>query len=145
MAFPSSGAGAAAYSEHARTTASPGQLLVMLYDRLLLDLDRAGTALRAGRNASEHLLHAQEIVMELLTTLDTSAWSGASALSSVYAYLHGRLVLANVRGQADVVAECRDLVEPLRHAWHAAAHGGPVESITDAPVRRVSLAEPVSA
>ena len=48
----------AAYKADGVTTASPGRLIVMLYDRLLIDLDRAETALNNHQSCHEHLLHA---------------------------------------------------------------------------------------
>lgn len=105
------------------TTASPARLLVMLYDRLVLDLTRAEAALDAGdrSEASTQLLHAQEIVLELRTSLDTSAWESAPALANLYGFLMTELVAANVHGDAARVAACRELVEPLRDAWREAA------------------------
>ncbi len=40
---------------------------------------------------------------------------------SVYTFLLPELVGANVSGDADRTAACRELVEPLREAWHEAA------------------------
>jgi flagellar protein FliS len=111
----------AAYADAARTTASPERLLCMVYDRLLLDLERAADALERSASAHEHLRHAQDIVHELLVTLDHEAWDGAGRLASIYVYLHTKLVEANVRRDLGLVAECRSLVAPLRDAWHAAA------------------------
>jgi flagellar protein FliS len=104
-------------------TASPARLLVMLYDRLVLDLIRAEQALRDGdrESGSAQLLHAQEIVLELTTTLDTDAWSGAPALAQLYVFLLNELMAANVRADAGRTAGCRTLIEPLRDAWHQAA------------------------
>jgi flagellar protein FliS len=111
------------YLNDSVTTATPAQLLVMLYDRLVLDLGQAETALRAGDRAAAtpKLMHAQEIVMELRVTLDMNAWDGAPGLASLYGFLLTELVGANVRGDADRVASCRALVEPLRDAWREAA------------------------
>ena len=84
------GATAARYVQDSVSTASPGRLLVMLYDRLALDLVQAGDALaRADRTtAHQRLLHAQRIVTELSTTLDhTAGWSGSVGLASLYAWL----------------------------------------------------------
>jgi flagellar protein FliS len=105
------------------TTASPAQLLVMLYDRLVLDVTRAEDALRAGNRevAAQQLMHAQDIVIELRSTLDTSSWSGAAGLAQLYAFLLTELIAANVKADADKVAACRALVEPLRDAWKQAA------------------------
>ena len=107
----------------ATQTAPPERLLTMLYDRMVLDLDRAHAALEEGnrQEASRQLTHAQDIVHELRCSLDITAWDGAPALMSLYDYLFTRLVSANVAGDVAMVQESRDLVAPLRDAWHQAA------------------------
>ncbi len=104
------------------STASPGRLLVMLYDRLVLDLSRAEQALaaedRQGGDAA--LQHAQDIVFELMATLDVEAWEGAPGLLSIYQYVLGELVQANTSASAERVATCRSLLEPLQEAWREA-------------------------
>ncbi len=104
-------------------TASPQQLLVMLYDRLALDLDRAQAALDAGNRdaAGEQLNHAQEIVLELRSSLQVDAWEGGPRLAALYAWLIGEMIQANVKGDRNRVASCRQVVEPLRDAWRQAA------------------------
>jgi flagellar protein FliS len=104
-------------------TASPAKLLVMLYDRLVLDLRRAEEAMRAGERlaASPQLIHAQDIVLELRTSLNMDAWDGAGGLAQIYTFLLTELIGANVKGDADRVAACRALVEPLRDTWREAA------------------------
>jgi flagellar protein FliS len=111
------------YVDDTVATASPAKLLMMLYDRLVLDLERAEAGQRAGDRAEGgvHLTHAQDIVSELAATLDVTAWDGAKQLMSVYTFLLTELVGANVSGDADRTAACRDLVLPLRDAWHQAA------------------------
>lgn len=107
------------------TTASPGRLLVMLYDRLLLDLSQGEAALRAGERemASDRLIHAQDILLELRGCLDVTGWTGAPGLAQLYSFLLTELIKANIRREPDRVAGCRDLVEPLAQAWHQAALG----------------------
>ncbi len=104
-------------------TASPGKLLVMLYDRLVLDLVQGETAIRGNDRdeASERINHAQEIILELRTTLDLDAWAGAPGLASLYGWLLTELIQANIKLDADKVAACRGIVEPLRDAWREAA------------------------
>jgi len=113
----------AKFRRESLATASPAQLLTMLYDRLLLDLDRAVAALEVGDNpaASAQLGHAQEIVHELRCSLDPTVWDGGAQLLGLYNYLYGELVSANVTNDAEKVAACRALVQPLRDAWHQAA------------------------
>ncbi|MGK5115362.1 MULTISPECIES: flagellar export chaperone FliS [unclassified Geodermatophilus] len=105
------------------TTSSPQRLLVMLYDRLALDLERAGSALAGGdrEQASEQLQHAQEIVLELRSSLQVEAWEGGPRLAALYTWLIGELVQANVKGDRNRVASCLQVVEPLRDAWRQAA------------------------
>jgi flagellar protein FliS len=113
----------ARYLTETVATASPARLLVMLYDRLLLDLAQAEQALRGGDRelGSDRLLHAQEIVLELRVGLDVAAWSGGPGLAQLYGYLLTELVGANVRVDPDRVRACRELVEPLADAWREAA------------------------
>ena len=70
----------ARYLGDAVATSSPQQVLVMLYDRLALDLERAQKAAAAGDRemASEQLQHAQAIVIELLSSLQVDAWEGGA-------------------------------------------------------------------
>src|SRR6478735_8073644 len=79
-------------------TATPSQLLVMLYQRLTLDLERAADALRRGEPSQAHqpLLHAQDIVLELNASLKVDAWSGAKSLAALYDYLLSELAKANI-------------------------------------------------
>jgi flagellar protein FliS len=104
-------------------TASPGKLLVMLYDRLMLDLVTGEEAIRTGDRdlASERINHAQEIILELRTTLDVEAWAGGPGLASLYGWLLTELIQANIKLDADKVATCRGIIEPLRDAWREAA------------------------
>jgi flagellar secretion chaperone FliS len=122
------------YADDSVATASPTRLLVMLYDRLLLDLNRGEQAQRAGDRsaATTSLGHAQEIVAELLSSLDQSAWDGGPRLASVYTWLLKELSGSIVTDDAGRTAACRACIEPLRAAWaevatHAAA-GQPVLS-----------------
>jgi len=113
----------ARYLAEVVATASPARLLVMLYDRLLLDIVQGRDALRQGHRieADKHLRHAQDIVFELRSSLRVDQWDGASRLASIYSWLLKELIQANVDRDADKAEECRKLVEPLREAWHGAA------------------------
>jgi flagellar protein FliS len=111
------------YLQDSINTASPAKLLLMLYDRLVLDLMKGEESLRTDNReqAHEQLTHAQEIVLELRVSLDVEAWSGAPALASLYGYLLTELIGANIARDSARVALCRGLVEPLRDAWREAA------------------------
>jgi flagellar protein FliS len=104
-------------------TASPSRLVTMLYDRLVRDLVTGESAITAwdlaAANAS--LVHAQEIIWELAAGLDPTRWSGGPALAALYQFMLVELLDANVKKDAAKVASVRELVEPLRDAWHQAA------------------------
>jgi flagellar secretion chaperone FliS len=103
-------------------TASPGRLLVMLYDRLSLDLERGAAALREHNReaASNALVHAQDILLELRASLRLDQWDGAQQLADLYSFLIAELMRANTRQDADAVTACLRVVEPLRDAWREA-------------------------
>lgn len=113
----------AAYTRDAVSTASPARLLVMLYDRLVRDLVSAESATAGGdfAKASSELIHAQQIISELRTSLDVTAWDGAAGLADLYGFLYTELVSANMGKDAGRIAACREIVEPLRDAWRQAA------------------------
>jgi flagellar secretion chaperone FliS len=111
------------YVQDAVSTVSPAKLVTMLYDALVKDLSLAerGLADRDLQVVHDRLLHAQDIVMELQSGLDVTAWDGGPALMSLYTFLHRELIAANVRKDATKIVSVREMVEPLRDAWHQAA------------------------
>ena len=120
----------AEYARNSVLSATPARLLTMLYDRLLLDLNRAEAAQLAGTwpVASENLIHAQAIVSELTGTLRTDVWDGAENLKAIYAYCLTTMMDANIHRSAERTRECIGLLEPLRLAWHEAAAQMPVQN-----------------
>lgn len=111
------------YNRDAVLSATPVRLLTMLYDRLLLDLDRAEAAQQREdwRVATENLLHAQAIVFELSSSLNVAVWEGGEGLMAIYTYISTALVNANIHRDIDRTRECTALLEPLRQSWHEAA------------------------
>lgn len=98
---------------------SQERLLVMLYDRLLRDLDDATGALGAADVAAAHtaLAHAQDIVAELHSALDPTRWDGADAMAGLYTYIAELLGRANMAKSVALVAEARSVIAPLRDTW----------------------------
>jgi flagellar protein FliS len=94
--------------------------VVLLYERLLRDLDDAAAAFEAGGPVHEPLVHAQEIVAALEAALDPAAWAGANGMASLYGHLHGQLVAANLERDPARIAHCREVVAPLAAAWRDA-------------------------
>ncbi|NIJ05352.1 flagellar export chaperone FliS [Frigoribacterium faeni] len=129
---------ASQFAEQAVLSATPVQLVTMLYDRLLLDLARAEKA-QVGQEwaaASEQLLHAQAILAELTSSLRVDVWDGGEGLLALYGYTSTALVNANVHRDVALTREVAGLLEPLRQAWHEAATtlGGGAAGGAGAPV-----------
>ncbi len=113
----------AAYVSSAIDTMSPARMIIALYERLALDLERARRAIEGADAATAHacLIHAQAIVSELHDSLDPGQWSAARSLKDVYVFLLFELIAANVDKDAARVVSCQALVTPLREAWNEAA------------------------
>jgi len=128
----------ALYNRDAVLSASPERLLTMLYDRLLLDLQRAETAQagEAWEAASPHLMHAQEIVAQLMSSLKPELWDGGPSLLALYQFVTKSLIGANAYRDIERTRECIALLEPLRTAWHEAA----AQVAVTAPMRGQALA-----
>ncbi len=113
------------YRANAVLTASPGQLVLMLYDGALkaLALAREGFAQPAddiSRIAviNTQLLKAQNILSELQNGLNMEAGGEFSrTMHRLYDYHNRRLTEANIRKQVEPVIEVERLVRELRDAW----------------------------
>lgn len=103
-------------------TATPAQRVVMLYDRLTLDLARARAATDRA-TAGPHLAHAAQVVAELLTSLDRSAGGPADNLAELYGYLLRTLLDAQIGNADQALASAESIVVELRAAWAAVADG----------------------
>jgi flagellar protein FliS len=112
-----------AYMDASVSTASPARLLVMLYERLVLDVTRAEQAQRDGvvEEAHRQLVHAQDILLELRSSLRVEGFEGADGLASIYDYLRVQLIRANIAKDASITAGCLALVVDLCATWREAA------------------------
>jgi flagellar secretion chaperone FliS len=122
---PVQASGHRAYRRIQAETASSGELVALMYDALANDLHRAERALgvREREEAHEALVRAQDIVLELVVSLDMDAGELAGQLSALYQYMHRRLIDANVRQDATPVREVAGLLQPVRAAWLQVVRG----------------------
>lgn len=113
------------YRANAVLTASPGQLVLMLYDGALkaLALARQGFEQPADDMSriqviNTQLLKAQNILSELQSGLNLEAGGDfARTMHRLYDYHNRRLTEANIRKQVEPVIEVERLVRELRDAW----------------------------
>ncbi|HEX6621614.1 MAG TPA: flagellar export chaperone FliS [Solirubrobacteraceae bacterium] len=108
-----------AYRENSIMTASPEQLVVMLYDGAGRFLRQAEGSMIDGSwlQASEKLSRAEAIIDELLATLDMDAGEVADRLQSIYVFCKMRLIEARIERDAVRVDQVARLLGELREAW----------------------------
>ena len=110
----------AAYRQQSVMTASPGQLVVMLYDGALRFLLQAATAMRAEDNlgCDAKLRRAEAIIEELLATLDKQRGGViASRLEGIYVFCKRHLIEARIQRDAGKIDKVAELLGELREAW----------------------------
>lgn len=113
------------YRANAILTASPGQLVLMLYDGALKAIAIAREAFetpdetpRRIETINTQLLKAQAILFELQGGLNMEAGGEfAKTMHRLYDYHNRRLMEANLRKQVEPVIEVEKLVRELRDAW----------------------------
>jgi flagellar protein FliS len=112
-----------AYRESAVLTATPEQLVVMLYDGANRFLTQSAIAMRDGRAglAGEKLRRAEAIIDELLATLDMSVGEIAERLQALYLFFKEHLMAARLKQDAGKVDEVAHFMRELRSSWAAVA------------------------
>jgi flagellar protein FliS len=121
-----SAASSAAYRQQSILTATPGQLVVMLYDGCLRFLHQAAYAMREGEPAESdrRLARAEAIIAELLSTLDLEQGGvTASRLQGVYVFCLRHLLDARAEQDPEMIEKVAELLVELRDAWAQVAGG----------------------
>lgn len=113
-----------AYRESAVLTASPAQLVVMLYDGAGKFLRQAVVMFEHGEKvkASTAIGRAQAIVEELFATLDVERGGDiASRLQGIYVFCLSEMADARMEASPDRLHEVARLLGELRESWHQIA------------------------
>jgi flagellar protein FliS len=112
-----------AYRSSAVMTASPGQLVVMLYDGARRFLNQASVAMNDQNVAvaGTKLTRAEDIIRHLRNTLDMDQGEIAARLQSIYTFSLSHLRQARLDQSADKVMEIDDILGKLRESWAAIA------------------------
>lgn len=116
---------ARAYQAQAVLTASPGQLVLMLFDGALRFLGQAQEAFASAEpgprrieRINQSLVRAQNILVELQSTLNLEAGGDyARNLDRLYDYYLRRLLEANLKKSVEPVNEVEGLLRQLRDGW----------------------------
>lgn len=116
---------ARAYQTQSVLTASPGQLVLMMYDGILKFLDRAKEAFSMPEDDASrfetinfNIQRAQNIIAELQSNLNHEVGGEVSqTLERLYDYYDRRLFEANIKKKVEPIVEVAGFVKELRDAW----------------------------
>lgn len=107
-----------AYKQNSVTTASPGELTLMLYNGCLKFLHKAKLAIQE-KNIQEkntNLQKAQSIISELMATLNMDIEISKN-MFALYEYMNRCLVEANIQSDITIIEEVEGLVTDFRDTW----------------------------
>jgi flagellar secretion chaperone FliS len=132
------------YRRVATQTATPGQLVLMLYDGALKFMEKALSGFEHqdpklfNQTINNNILRAQAIIHEMNASLNMQAGGEvASNFRRLYNYFYRRLTQANRTKQKAPIQEVISHVRRLRHSWAEMLLRGGEPRSADAP----SLAE----
>ena len=111
-----------AYREIQIKTANQIRLIVMLYDGAIrhvnLAIDACGDGHRRYDAINSHLIAAQDILSELMASLDFEKGGVlAKNLFSLYSFMNRRLLDGNLKKDPVPLSEVKKMLGDLREAW----------------------------
>ncbi|MBD1381400.1 flagellar export chaperone FliS [Metabacillus arenae] len=108
----------AAYQQNSVTTASPGELTLMLYNSCLKFINLAKLAITDGnvQEKNTNLIKAQKIINELIVTLNQDLEVSENMIV-MYEYITHRLIEANVKNDQAILDEVAEYVSDFRDTW----------------------------
>jgi flagellar protein FliS len=108
-----------AYRQSAVLTATPEQLVVMLYDGAVRFLRQAENAMNEGAflHSYDKLGRGEAIIDELIATLNMDTGEIAERLQAIYVFQKRTLIEARVQRSPEKIAQVVALLVSLREAW----------------------------
>ena len=107
-----------AYQQNTVTTASPGELTLMLYNGCIKFIGKAMTAIENNKisERNENVQKAQNIIRELMVTLNMDM-DVSKNMIVLYDYVLERLTHANVKNDVQALKDAEALVTEFRDTW----------------------------
>lgn len=111
------------YRQRAVETASPAKLLIMLYDGAIRFLQQGKAGLEDGdlEKANVHLLKVQDILSELMVSLDLSQGEIPENLYKLYDFYLHEVIKANIEKNTAYLEPVEDFLRVYRDMWIEAA------------------------
>lgn len=109
------------YAQHTGITASPGELLIMLYNAEIKNIKMAILNIEMGNIPEAHLkiIKAKDIMDELIYSLDSS-YSISKDLESLYNFIKSELTNANIKKDSEKLNRLLPILTDLRDTWEKA-------------------------
>jgi flagellar protein FliS len=100
-------------------TSDQGKLLMMLYDGTLKYLRFAMAAIKKGdhEKANHNLLRAQDILLELMSSLNLGTGQIAANLFELYEFMYHLLIKANLQKDGEIVFQVEKMLLELKETW----------------------------
>lgn len=127
---------AQAYQTQQIMTATPAQLVVMLYERALRALRDAERAIAEGdvQARFDHNKRATDIIAHLCSTLDMERGGEIAAnLADLYRFMLDRLRRVDLGNDPQPAREVAGLLEPLLASWRELANGNVAAGASNIP------------
>ena len=123
MAPKSARAYAATEAFTGANASDPGQLIVLVYQRIFDHLKMGKKAMEAGEYGIESFTKAHDLIQQgLLACLDyNSGGEVAQSLGAVYEWSLRELIIARSEKSPERIQEIMDVLTPLYEAWLALA------------------------
>ncbi len=111
--------GLESYQDIQIKTLDPGKLIVLLYEKLEENLQLAASRLEAGDmiGKGEAIQKSQDIILELLTSLNLDAGKIAKDLQALYLFMFRDLNRINLEKDTVALGKILKSVQNLKEAW----------------------------
>lgn len=106
------------YQQNSVTTASPGELTLMLYNGCLKFITLGKQAIQENNIEAKNtnIIKAQKIIQEFMVTLNMDQEISEN-LMHLYDYLHRQLIQANIKNDVTILEEVEGFITEFRDTW----------------------------
>ena len=118
-----------AYKKVQIQTANQGKLIVMMYDGIIKNINKALDYLpqKKYEDINNAIIKAQDIIAELMASLNMDVGTISQNLLSIYLYMNQKLLQANIKKIKEPLLEVKKIASELKEVW---------EKISDTPIKQ---------
>jgi len=100
-------------------TADPAKLIMLMYNKIDEELNKAKELIKIGKieQKGNSIVKSQDIIMELLNSLDLDIGPIAKNLQALYLFLFKELNLINFKNDLEKLDKVIEIINSLKSAW----------------------------